>query len=180
MRVTSIVEQIPAARVRAAIEGFPEACGYSIEVRPLRYRDRPHLSAWTDFDAHEIVLQVPEPFFTFGEVVPYAAKRRPGKGMRFIWLSEGLTFRTWREVVRFLYLHEWMHARGTVELLARGNRTAIGETVCDRFALFNYRRRVVTIEDAEAALRWRSGATKIAGVVERASIVEGEQLRLIG
>src|SRR5207247_2492319 len=83
--------------------------GYRIVVKPLRYREKPHLSAWTDFEGKEIVLQVPEPFFSFGEIVPYAAKRRPGKGMRFIWMTEGVTFRTPREVLRFLYLHEWMH-----------------------------------------------------------------------
>ncbi len=29
--------------------------------------------------------------------------------MTFIWLTEGVTFRTPREVLRFLYCHEWMH-----------------------------------------------------------------------
>jgi hypothetical protein len=176
--IRSEVAGVPVAAVERAVRGFPEATGYMIEVRPLRYRDRPHLSAWTDFDAHTIVLQIPEPFFSFGEIVPYAAKRRPGKGMRFIWLTEGVTFRTRREVVRFLYLHEWMHARGTVELPARGNRKAIGETVCDRFALFNYRRKLVTIDDAEAALRWRDGAPKVGAGDDPDE--EGDQLRLIG
>ena len=178
MRISSDLQDLPADRVRRSLEGFPAATGYAIEVRPLRYRDRPHLSAWTDFDARLIVLQVPEPFFPFGEIVPYAAKRRPGKGMRFIWLTEGLTFRTRREVIRFLYLHEWMHARGTVELPARGNRKAIGETVCDRFALFNYRRKLVTIDDAEAALRWRDGAPKVGAGAEPDAA--SDQLRLIG
>ena len=36
----------------------------------------------------------------------------PGTGMRFIWLTEGVTFRTPREVLRFLYCHEWMHVYG--------------------------------------------------------------------
>ncbi len=62
--------------------GLPPADGYAVHVKPLRYRERPHLSAWTDFDEHTITLQVPEPFFPFGEVVPYAAKRRPGTRMR--------------------------------------------------------------------------------------------------
>ena len=82
-------------------------------MKPLRYRARPHLSAWTDFDERSITLQVPDPFFPFGEIVPYAAKRRPtarkGGPPRFIWLTEGITFRTPREVLRFLYCHEWMH-----------------------------------------------------------------------
>jgi hypothetical protein len=129
--------------------GLPDASGYHIAVVPFRYRSRPHLSAWTDFDKHTITLQVPEPFFPFGEVVPYAAKRRPGKGMRFIWLTEGVTFRTRREVLRFLYCHEWMHWY----LKERLGKRSSAETACDRFALWNYRRRVVREIDADAALR---------------------------
>jgi hypothetical protein len=131
------------------LAGLPEARGYRVVVKPLRYRSRAHLSAWTDFDAHQIVLQLPDPFLPFGEVVPYAAKRRPGKGLRFIWFSEGITFRTPREVLRFLYLHEWMHWY----LKERLGRKAAAETACDRFALRNYRRRSVDEGDAEAALR---------------------------
>ena len=154
MEIRSVVEELPQARVRAAFTGFPEASGYAIEVRPLRYRNRPHLSAWTDFDERTIVLQVPEPFFAFGEIVPYAAKRRPGKGLRFIWLTEGVTFRTRREVVRFLYLHEWMHWYLKEQL----GRKSHAETACDRFALRNYRRRIVTVDDAEAALARRASS----------------------
>jgi len=131
------------------LAGLPEARGYSVVVKPLRYRAHPHLSAWTDFETRRIILQVPEPFVPFGEVVPYAARRRPGKGLRFVWLSEGLTFRTPRQVLRFLYLHEWMHWY-LKEVL--GRRSA-AETACDRFALWNYRRREVSPEDADAALR---------------------------
>ncbi len=149
MRVTSELPKISAARVREVLRGLPLASGYRVHTKPLRYRVRPHLSAWTEFDARTIVLQVPEPFFPFGEVVPYAAKRRPGKGLRFIWLTEGVTFRTPRQVLRFLYLHEWMHWY----LKERLGRKSAAETACDRFALRNYRRRVVTEEDAEAALR---------------------------
>jgi hypothetical protein len=148
VRTTSDLPDLPPERVRRALAGLPDAPGYRLHVKPLRYRDRPHLSAWTEFDTRRIVLQVPEPFHPFGEIVPYAAKRRPGKGMRFIWLTEGLTFRTPREVLRFLYLHEWMHWYLKEEL----GRKSRAETACDRFALRNYRRRVVTAEDAEAAL----------------------------
>ena len=102
-------------------------------------------------DARRITIQVPEPFLPFGEIVQYGAMRVPGKGMRFVWLSEGLTFRTQREVVRFLYCHEWYHWY-LKEVL--GQRSA-AETACDRFALHNYRRRVVTLDDAQAALRRR-------------------------
>jgi hypothetical protein len=131
------------------LRGLPSAAGYRVVAKPLRYRQRPHLSAWTDFEGREIILQVPEPFFPFGEVVPYAAKRRPGKGLRFIWLTEGVTFKTPRQVLRFLYLHEWMHWY----LRERLGRRSAAETACDRFALQNYRRRVVGLQDAEAALR---------------------------
>jgi hypothetical protein len=149
VRVTSELAGVPSERVRAMLRGLPTAPGYRVVAKPLRYRERPHLSAWTDFEGRAIVLQVPEPFFPFGEVVPYAARRRPGKGLRFIWLTEGVTFKTPRQVLRFLYLHEWMHWY----LRERLGKRSAAETACDRFALHNYRRRVVTSEDAEAALR---------------------------
>jgi hypothetical protein len=53
--------------------------------------------------------------------------------------------------VRFLYCHEWYHWFLKEEL---GQKSA-AETACDRFALLNYRRRVVTKDDARAALRRR-------------------------
>ena len=149
MRVVSRVPAVSSARVREMLAGLPDANGYRVVVKPLRYRERAHLSAWTDFDAREIVLQLPEPFYPFGEVVAHAARRRPGKGIRFIWLTEGVTFRTPRQVLRFLYLHEWMHWY----LKERLGRKAAAETACDRFALRNYRRRTATEADAEAALR---------------------------
>jgi hypothetical protein len=148
VRLISDCPDLPAERIRKILTGLPDARGYRIHVKPLRYREKPHLSAWTDFDARTITLQVPEPFFPFGEVVAYAAKRRPGKGMRFIWLTEGVTFHTPREVLRFLYLHEWMHWHLREAL---GKRSA-AETACDRFALRNFRRRTVGVADAEAAL----------------------------
>jgi hypothetical protein len=149
MHIGSEVADIPPPAVRRAIAGLPAADGYDLVVKPLRYRERPHLSAWTDFEARTITLQVPEPFFPFGEVISFGARRRPGGSMRFIWLTEGVTFRTPREVLRYLYLHEWMHWY----LRERLGRKSQAETACDRFALRNYRRRVVTIADARAALR---------------------------
>jgi hypothetical protein len=131
------------------LSGLPPARGYTVRVKPLRYREKPHLAAQTDFEDRIITLQLPEPFLPFGEVVAFGAKRRPGRSMRFIWLTEGVTFRTPREVLRFLYLHEWMHWY-LVEHHGRGNSA---ETTCDRFALANYRRRRVTTADARAALR---------------------------
>jgi hypothetical protein len=150
--VTSTVEELPPGKVRRALAGLPHPDGYDLHVIPLRYRgDKPHLSAWTDFEARSITIQMPEPFYPFGEVIPYAARRRPGQGMRFIWLTEGITFRTEREVLRFLYLHEWMHWY----LKERKGTKSQAETACDRFALSNYRKGTVTIEDAREALRRR-------------------------
>lgn len=149
MEVHSDLPGLSTERAVAVLRGLPPATGYLVVVKPLRYRERPHLSAWTSFEDHQIVLQVPEPFFAFGEVVPYAARRRPGTKIRFIWLTEGVTFSTPRHVLRFLYLHEWMHWY----LRERLGRKAQAETACDRFALRNYRRRVVTEADAAAALR---------------------------
>jgi hypothetical protein len=151
MRIRSRCEGLSTERIRRALTGLPVADRYALEVRPLRYRARPHLSAWTDFSERTITLQVPEPFLPFGEVVPFGAQRRPGKGLKFIWLTEGVTFRTEREVLRFLYLHEWMHWY----LRERLGRKSAAETACDRFALRNYRRRTVTEEDALAALSRR-------------------------
>jgi len=131
------------------LAGLPEADGYEVVVKALRYREKPHLAAQTHFDARTITLQLPEPFLPFGEVIAYGAKRRPGASMRFIWLTEGVTFRTPREVIRFLYLHEWMHWH----LHHHHGRGGSAETTCDRFALANYRRRAVTLADARAAMR---------------------------
>lgn len=152
--VTSTVEGLDPNAVERMLRGLPPTHGYSLLVKPLRYRERAHLSAWTDFEERSITLQVPEPFFPFGEVVPYAAKRRPtarkGGPPRFIWLTEGVTFRTPREVLRFLYCHEWMHWY-LREVLGR---KSAAETACDRFALRNFRRRrEVTEADATAALQ---------------------------
>ena len=149
MRIRSGIDDLPPTRIWQILRGLPMAEGYDLVVKPLRYRERPSLSARTEFETRRIVLQVPQPLVPFGEVVPYAAIRRPGTEPRFVWLSEGLTFRTPREVLRFLYCHEWMHWY-LREVLGRASAA---ETACDRFALKNFRRRVVTTEDAEAALR---------------------------
>jgi hypothetical protein len=151
VRIRSKHSDLDVERVRGFLKGLPEAEGYEVVVRPLRYRTRPHLAAYTEFDEQRITIQVPEPFLPFGEIVQYGAKRIAGKGMRFVWLSEGLTFKTQREVVRFLYCHEWYHWFLKEEL---GQKSA-AETACDRFALQNYRRRLVTKADARAALRRR-------------------------
>ena len=149
MLIDSATQEISAAALRRMLAGLPEAEGYTIHLKPLRYREKPHLAAQTDFDERTITLQLPAPFLPFGEVVAYAAKRRPGRSMRFIWLTEGVTFRRPREVLRFLYLHEWMHWY----LHHHHGRGNSAETTCDRFALANYRRREVTLADARAAMR---------------------------
>ena len=154
MDVICAVPDLSNDAVVDMLAGLPEPGAYAVHVKPLRYRDRPHLSAWTDFDARSITLQLPEPFHPFGEIVPYGAKRRTsGKGTRprFIWLTEGITFRTAGEVLRFSYCHEWMHwwlkeVRGTA---------SAAETTCDRFALHNFRRQHVTEADAVVSLRRR-------------------------
>lgn len=149
MKLRSDHPRLTTAEARKILTGMPSAGTYRVVIKPLRYRTRPHLSAWTSFEDEEIVLQLPEPFFAFKELIPYGAKRRPGKGMRFRWLMEDVSFSTPRQVLRFLYLHEWMHWYLRVRL----GKKAQAETACDRFALWNYRRRVITFADADAALR---------------------------
>ena len=151
MVVSSATPEVSAPTLRRMLAGLPEADGYEVVVKPLRYREKPHLAAQTDFEARTITLQLPEPFLPFGEVVAYGAKRRPGRSMRFVWLTEGVTFRRPREVLRFLYLHEWMHWY----LHHHHGKGNAAETTCDRFALANYRRREVTLADARAAMRRR-------------------------
>src|ERR671924_1057664 len=112
MHVSCSVPELAPDDAAGMLTGLPEPGDYAVHVKPLRYRDRPHLSAWTDFEARTITLQLPEPFYAFGEIVPYGAKRRPGSTNgrpRFIWLTEGITLRTHEEVLRFSYCHEWMH-----------------------------------------------------------------------
>lgn len=149
MTLRSKVDWLPEHEVRAHLSGLPEAHGYETLVRPLRYRKRPHLSAFTEFEERRITILVPEPFLPFGEIVHWGAKRVAAKGIRFVWLSEGLTFREPREVLRFLWCHEWYHWF-LKEVLGRKSHA---ETACDRFALHNFRKDLVTLDDAHAALR---------------------------
>lgn len=149
MLLTSTANDLTSGRAVRMLAGLPETDGFEVLVKPLRYREKPHLAAQTDFDARTITLQLPEPFLPFGEVVAHGARRRPGRSLRFIWLTEGVTFRTPREVLRFLYLHEWMHWY----LHRHHGRGTSAETTCDRFALRNYRKGEVTLADARAAMR---------------------------
>jgi hypothetical protein len=158
--VTSEVDGLPAPLLGRYLSGLPSADGYAIHARPLRYEDRPYLSAWTLFDSRRIILEIPDPFLPFGEVVAYGARRRTDPdSMRFVWLTEGITFGTPREVARFLYLHEWMHWY-LWEVLGRKSKA---ETACDRFALRNYQRRTVGLSDARRALSRRRHSAEGSG-----------------
>jgi hypothetical protein len=151
MQVRSELPGLSSAQARKILGGLPR-CDYEVVVRPLRYRWGPHLAARCEFDERRIVLQVPVPWRTFKEPVIYAARRKRGAGMRFAWASETVYFGTRRDVLRFLYCHEWMHWY-LDEMLGKGSSA---ETACDRFALRNFRRRYVTTEDADEALKRRS------------------------
>jgi hypothetical protein len=140
---------LEVAEARRMLAGLPAPGEYRVVIKPLRYRSRPHLSGLCEFDVGRIVLQVPEPFRAFDEVVYHSARRRRGEGMRFRWASERVRFRTRRDVLRFLYCHEWLHWY----LREKLGRRSGAETACDRFALRNFRRRVVTVDDALEALR---------------------------
>ena len=150
MGITSELSGLTSADARWALEGLPP-CDYAVVVKPLRYRSAPHLAARCEFEEHRIVLQVPIPFRAFKEPVIFAARRKRGAGMRFAWASETVSFRSRREVLRFLYCHEWLHWYLHEEL----NKGSSAETACDRFALRNFRRQRVTAADADAALMRR-------------------------
>jgi hypothetical protein len=150
MVVRSELSDMTAAAVRRALTGLPRT-GYEVVVKPLRYRTAPHLAALCDFDGRTITLQVPRPFRPFKELVFHGARRKRSGSMQFSWLSENVKFRSRRDVLRFLYCHEWMHWYMHEEL----KRGSSAETACDRFALRNFRRPRVTAADADAALMRR-------------------------
>jgi hypothetical protein len=151
MAIRSHLEGMTAGDVQRALEGLPAPGDYQVVVKALKYRTRPNLSAVCEFDVRRIVLRVPEPFRPFDEIVYHAARRKPGPGWTFEWVSETVPFRQRREVLRFLYCHEWMHWY-LREMLGRRSGA---ETACDRFALRNFRRPKVEIADAVAALAYR-------------------------
>src|SRR5438046_10356673 len=137
MAIRSKLAGYSSAEARRALEGLPR-CDYEVVVTPLRYRWGPHLAARCEFEERRIVLQVPIPFRAFKEPVIYAARRKRGAGMRFSWASETVLFRGRRDVLLFLYCHEWM-PRYLHEVLVKGSSA---ETACERFALRNFRRRL--------------------------------------
>jgi hypothetical protein len=157
MQVRSELPGLSSAQARKILEGLPR-CDYDVVVKPLRYRWAPHLAALCEFDERRIVLQVPIPWRAFKEPVIYAARRKRGGGMRFAWASETVYFGSRRHVLRFLYCHEWLHWY-LHEVLEKGSSA---ETACDRFALRNFRRRYVTTDDADAALRRRPWRARVS------------------
>jgi len=118
-------------RVERLLAGLPVARGYRVVVKPLRYRTRPHVQAWCEFDERRITIQVPVPFRPFTERIPYRARRLPGKGLRFAWSVLRLRFDRPHELIRYLYLHEYYHWY----LREVRGRPSAAETACDRFAL---------------------------------------------
>lgn len=158
MVVRSELAGLTNTEARRVLDGLPRAGEYEVVVKPLRYRKRPHLAARCEFEEKRIVLQVPVPFRPFKEPVVFAARRKRGAGMRFAWASETVSFRQRRDVLRFLYCHEWMHWY-LYEVL--GKRSS-AETACDRFALRNFRRPRVSTADADLALRRRRSDPKAA------------------
>jgi len=158
MAIRSELAGFSTAEARRALEGLPR-CDYEVVVTSLRYRWAPHLAARCEFEERRIVLQVPIPYKPFREPVIYAARRKRGEGMRFAWASETVYFRGRRDVLRFLYCHEWLHWY-LYEVLGKGSSA---ETACDRFALRNFRRRYVTADDADAALKRRSLKARASG-----------------
>jgi hypothetical protein len=146
MSFHSTLGDISATRLRTILKDLPRAKGYRVELKPLRWRTRPHLQALCDWEAREITVQVPEPFAPFREPVAYRAKRvatRASRGkekLEFRWFYRTVFFRTKTDVIRFLYCHEYFHYFLHDVLGRRG----AAETACDRFALANFRRKTHT------------------------------------
>ena len=149
MSIRSDLPVLKVAGVRRALSGLPSPGDYRVVVKPLRYRTRPSLSGLCEFDLGRIIIRMPEPFRPFDELVYVRARRKPGAVMRFAWISEKVRFRTRRDVLRFVYLHEWLHWY----LREMQGRRSGAETACDRFALRHFRRRQVTVADALEAIR---------------------------
>jgi len=147
--VRSDLHGLKVSDVRRALSGLPSPGDYRVVIKPLRYRKRPHLSGLCEFDLGRIIVRVPEPFRPFDELVYVNARRKRGTEMKFAWLSERIRFRNRRDVLRFVYLHEWLHWY----LREMRGRRAGAETACDRFAMRNFRRRQVTVDDALEALQ---------------------------
>ena len=143
--IRSRVTDVDAETLRRWLQDLPPPPGYSVSARPLRYRQAPHLAAFCWYDDRRIELQVPAPFAVWDEKVYYRARRRPGKRLRFQWFAKTIRFRTRRDVLRFLYCHEFYH---WYLREVRGGKAA-AETACDRFALAYFRKRNAGVDWSE-------------------------------
>jgi ubiquinone/menaquinone biosynthesis C-methylase UbiE len=133
-RMPIVVRDLPGwspQRVERVLNGLPRARGYRLLVKPLRYRKRPHVQAFCEFDERRIIVQVPQPWRAFSEYVPYRAQRVRAKGFRFRWYGRRLYFERPDELIRYLYLHEYYHWY----LREAMGKASGAETACDRFAL---------------------------------------------
>ncbi len=142
MRIHSRLTGFSPTRLRAMLADLPRAAGYRVEVKPLRYRTRPHLQGLCDYETRTITVQVPEPFRPLRQRIPYRAQRIKTRAARgdpfaFRWFSRDVLFRTKTDVIRFLYCHEYYHYYLHNVLGRKGS----AETACDRFALERFRRR---------------------------------------
>jgi hypothetical protein len=133
--IRSRIAGVDADLLRRWLADLPPVVGYEVLGKFLRYRSRPHLAAATWYEDRLIELQVPEPFVPFSESVYYRAQRKPGRKIAFRWFARRIRFRTRREVLRFLYCHEFYHWY----LREVRGRPAAAETACDRFALAHFR-----------------------------------------
>ncbi len=122
MAVRSTLPTHPPAKIREILRGLPSATGYRVTVAPLRYRTSPHLQAFTFWEEPEMLIQVPEPFRPFRELVDLGTVGKPL-----------VHFPTRRDVIRFLYLHEFCH---WWNYLTYGWGGA-AEIMCDRYAYAN-------------------------------------------
>src|SRR5437867_3203646 len=50
VKIVSFLPDLPEDRVRSILAGLPPSDGYPVLVKALRWRRRPHLSAYTSFD----------------------------------------------------------------------------------------------------------------------------------
>jgi hypothetical protein len=71
------------------------------------------------------------------ENVYHRARRIPGRRLKFRWYSVKVRMRTRRDVIRFLYCHEFYH---WYLWEVRGEKSS-AETACDRFALAHFRKQ---------------------------------------
>ena len=141
MAVRSGLPSHTPAEIRAVLRGLPTATGYTVTVKALRYRSRPHLVAFTFWDSKEMLIQVPEPFRPFREMVDLGSRGYPL-----------VPFRTRRDVIRFLYLHEFCH--WWLYLTHGWGNSA--EVLCDTYAFENFRKRAAVAPPA-----WRRPRERI-------------------